>query len=58
LGLLFCGDVEVALGVVCGRKTGLTPQVIAADPRARELLRYALSEDFLALRIDAAAGEG
>jgi len=58
LGLLFCGDVEVAIGVLCGRTTGLTAELIAADELAMELLRFALSEEFLVLRIDAAAGEG
>ena len=49
-----CG-IEPAVRVICGAPAP-TQAEIAANPRALELLRFALSEEYLALRRDAEAG--
>jgi hypothetical protein len=55
LGLVLAGSIEVAVRVICGETAPSLAQ-IAASPRAAELLRFALSEDYLALRRDADEG--
>jgi len=56
LGLLLAGDIEVAIRVICGGAP--TPADIAANPRALELLRFALDADYLVLKRDADGGGG
>ena len=58
MGLLFAGDLPVALQIVCGKSASqpIGREVIAAEPRALELVRFALGEDYLALRAEAGAG--
>jgi len=58
MGLLFAGDLPVALQIVCGKSASqpVGREVIAAEPRALELVRFALGEDFLSLRAEAGAG--
>jgi tetratricopeptide (TPR) repeat protein len=62
LGLVLAGDVAVAVRVVGGldvdSDTALPLTEIAANKRALELIRFALSEDYLTLRRDTGAGEG
>jgi len=55
LGLVLAGSIEPAVRVICGAPAP-TQAEIAANPRAIELLRFALSEEYLALRRDAEAG--
>ena len=55
LGLVLAGSIEPAVRVICGAPAP-TQVEIAANPRAIELLRFALSEEYLALRRDAEAG--
>jgi hypothetical protein len=64
LGLLFAGDVSVALRIVHAAEIApaaeaavLDHEALAASPRALDVIRFALSEDYLALRLDAGAGE-
>jgi hypothetical protein len=53
--LVLAGSIEPAVRVICGAPAP-TQAEIAANPRALELLRFALSEEYLALRRDAEAG--
>jgi len=55
LGLVLAGSLEPAVRVICGASAP-TQAEIAANPRATELLRFALSDDYLGLRRDAEAG--
>lgn len=55
LGLMLAGSIEPAVRVICGASAP-TPAQIAANPRAIELLRFALSAEYLALRRDSEAG--
>jgi len=58
MGLLFAGDLPVALQIICGKSASqpVGRDVIAAEPRAIDLVRFALGEDYLALRAEAGAG--
>ncbi|HEY8925002.1 MAG TPA: tetratricopeptide repeat protein, partial [Polyangia bacterium] len=58
MGLLFAGDLPVALQIVCGKGASqpIGREVITAEPRALDLVRFALGEDFLALRAEVGAG--
>ena len=58
MGLLFAGDLPVALQIICGKSASqpVGRDVIAAEPRAIELVRFALGEDYLALRAGAGVG--
>jgi len=58
MNLLFAGDLPVALQIICGRSASqpVGRDVIAAEPRAIELVRFALGEDYLALRAEAGVG--
>jgi len=55
LGLVLAGSIEPAVRVICDASP-TTAEELSANPRALELLRFAVSEDYLALRRDAEAG--
>lgn len=56
-GLLFAGDLAVAVRIICSASGALDQQILAADPRALHLVRFALSEEYLALRLESRPGE-
>jgi tetratricopeptide (TPR) repeat protein len=62
LGLVLAGDVAVSVRVAAGLDaeagSSLPPAAIAADRRALELIRFALSEDYLRLIADVGFEEG
>jgi hypothetical protein len=55
MGLVLAGSIEAAVRVICGVAAPGQAE-IAANPRAVELLRFALSAEYLALRRDADEG--
>lgn len=57
MGLLFAGDLAVALRIVCSDPGALDQEVIAAEPRALPLVHFALGEEYLALRLESRPGE-
>jgi hypothetical protein len=50
LGLVLAGDLEVAVRIVGNFELATAPSAIVAHPRVRELIRFALGEDYLELR--------
>jgi hypothetical protein len=54
LGLIMAGDIALAARVAGGiEAAAATPEALRANPRARDLLRFVLSEGFPALRREA-----
>ena len=57
MGLVFAGDLPVALQIASGGGAPLARAPRPVTPRALDLVRFALSEDYPALRLEAGGAE-